>query len=306
MRTIVHLSDLHFNWVQEELVPKLVETVRALKPNVVAISGDFTQHARPKEFERARTFVRSLPGHLIMVPGNHDMAFLNPWRRITQRLSLYKQYITHDLQPHYSDAEISMVGLNTARVAHLRNGRVREWQVDHMEDVMSRAEPGAVRILVTHHPFDLPESYEAAELIGSRVMKRVVAAVDVLLAGHMHISHAAPTAIRYKLAGSSAIFVQAGTALSTRERGEPNAFQVIRTHGSSIEVEQYAENPAADGFHPVKTTRFIRSESGWKAATLEVSPAATLEDMQVLRAERAIASDIPGNEVTPREPVGHP
>jgi 3',5'-cyclic AMP phosphodiesterase CpdA len=303
MRTIVHLSDLHFNWIQEELVPKLMDTVRALKPNIVAISGDFTQHARPKEFERARTFVLSLPGHLIMVPGNHDMAFLNPWRRVTQRLMLYKQYITSDLQPHYSDAEVTIAGLNTARVSNLRSGRIREWQVDHIEEVMSRADPGAIRILVTHHPFDLPQSYAAAKLIGSRVMQRVVAAVDVLLAGHMHISHAAPTAIRYKLEGNSAIFVQAGTALSTRARGEPNAFQVIRTQGSSIEVEQYSENPTLDGFHPVKTTRFIRSESGWKAAALEVNPAATPEDMQLLRVEQRIASDIPGNEVTARHPV---
>ena len=161
------------------------------------------------------------------------MAFLNPWRRVTQRLSLYKQYITNDLQPHYSDAEMTIVGLNTARVAHLRDGRVREWQVDHMEQLMSVSEPGAVRILVTHHPFDLPESYADAELIGSAVMKRVVAAVDVLLAGHMHISHAAPTAIRYKLAGNSAVFVQAGSACRVH-RGEP-LVQVLRTtfqHGS--------------------------------------------------------------------------
>jgi 3',5'-cyclic AMP phosphodiesterase CpdA len=304
MRTIVHLSDLHFNMVDEDLIPKLVEAVRALKPNVVAVSGDFTQNARPDEFERARTFVRSLPGHLILVPGNHDMAFLNPWRRVMQRLSLYKQYITNNLQPHYSDAEMSIVGLNTARVAHLRNGRVRDWQVDQMEDVMSVAEPGAVRILVTHHPFDLPESYAAAELIGSTVMKRVVAAVDVLLAGHMHISHAAPTAIRYKLGGNSAIFVQAGTALSTRSRGEPNSFQVLRTYGSSLEVEQFSASDAALGYHPVKKTRFVRSESGWRADTLEVNAAATPEDLRVLRIEQRIASDIPGNSVEPRQPVG--
>ena len=304
MRTIVHLSDLHFNRVEEELIPKLVATVRSLRPNIVAISGDFTQHARTEEFERARTFIRSLPGHLILVPGNHDMAFLNPWRRVTQRLSLYKQYITHNLQPDYSDAEITIIGLNSARVSHLRNGRIREWQVDHMEHVMGVSEPGAVRILVTHHPFDLPESYAAAELIGSSVMKRVVAAVDVLLAGHMHISHAAPTAIRYKLAGNSAVFVQAGTALSTRSRGEPNSFQVLRTYGSRMEVEQYSANDPAAGFHPVKKTRFVRSESGWRADTLEVNAAATPEDLRVLRVEQRIATDIPGNSVAPRQPVG--
>ena len=68
------------------------------------------------------------------------------------------------------------------------------------------------------------------------MMKRVVAAVDVLLAGHMHISHAAPTAIRYKLAGNSAVFVQAGTALSTtrprRAKLIPGSANLRFQHGS--------------------------------------------------------------------------
>lgn len=297
MKTVVHLSDLHFNWVDEKLIPGLIDRVRQINPQFVAISGDFTQHARTSEFERASAFVRSLPGRLILVPGNHDMAFLNPWRRATQRLKLYKQYITHDLQPFYADAEIAILGLSTARVSHLRAGHIREWQIDHMEEVMSIAEPGAIRILVTHHPFDLPESYRAAELIGSHAMKRVVGAVDVLLAGHMHISHAAPTAIRYKLAGRSSIFVQAGTALSTRSRGEPNGFQVIQTSGGRVDVQQYSASEYE--FHPVKKTRFVRSSSGWRAEALEIDPAATLRDLHSLEVEREIASEIPGNVLQP-------
>lgn len=261
MRTIVHLSDLHFNRVEEHLVSKLTECIREINPQIVAISGDFTQHAWPVEFERARDFVRGLPGRLILVPGNHDMAFYNPWRRAVQRLQLYKRYLTSNLQPSYSDAEVAILGLNTARVSHLRNGRIRDWQVDRMQEHMDTAEPGAVRILVTHHPFDLPESFAKAELIGARVIRRIVASVDVLLAGHMHISHAAPTAERYKLDGNSAIFVQSGTALSTRGRGECNSFQVLRVSRSGIEVEQFSAG--ADGFRAAKSIRFVRSDSGW-------------------------------------------
>lgn len=297
MRTLVHLSDLHFNRIDEKLVPGLVERVKQINPQILAISGDFTQHARTSEFERASAFLRALPGRLILVPGNHDMAFLNPWRRATQRLKLYKQYITHDLQPFYADAEIAILGLSTARVSHLRAGRVREWQLDHLEEVMSIVEPGALRVLVTHHPFDLPESYRAAELIGSHAIKRVVASVDVLLAGHMHISHAAPTAIRYKLAGNSAIFVQAGTTLSTRSRGEPNSFQVVRTSSGRIDVQQYSASESE--FHPVKKTRFVRSSSGWRADALEIDPAATSDDLHSLDVERAMAADVPGNILQP-------
>jgi 3',5'-cyclic AMP phosphodiesterase CpdA len=227
--------------------------------------------------------LRSLPGQLILVPGNHDMAFFNPWRRAVQRLKLYKEYITSDLQPFYADAAVSILGLSTPRVSHLRNGRIREWQIDRLEELMSRCEPGAVRVLVTHHPFDLPEPYKKGDLIGSRLIKRVVASVDVLLAGHMHISHAAPTAMRYKFGADSAVFVQAGTALSTRGRGEPNSFQVIRTSRSSIEVEQYSAND--QGFHPVKKSRFVRGASGWRAEGLEVESTATVEDIQAVKAE---------------------
>lgn len=295
MTTIVHLSDLHFNRVREPLVPKLLESVKSIRPDIVAISGDFTQHAWPSEFERARAFVFGLPGHLIMVPGNHDMAFFNPLRRAVQRLTLYKQHITSNLQPYYSDAEVSILGLSTARVSHFRNGRIREWQIDHLEELMSHSERGAVRILVTHHPFDLPESYKKAELIGARVIKRIVASVDILLAGHMHISHAAPTAMRYKLAGQSAIFVQAGTALSTRERGETNSFQVIRVTQNSIDVQQYSAPD--DDFHPVKNTRFVRGEGGWQAEVTQIDEAATPEDLQVVEAEQQIVAEVAGETV---------
>ena len=103
---------------------------------------------------------------------------------------------------------------------------------------MAEAAEGAIRILVTHHPFDLPEKFHARELIGTRrnIVQRVVGCVDMLLAGHMHISHAGPTALRYKISGQSAIFVQAGTALSSRMRGESNSFQLIETGERSIRV----------------------------------------------------------------------
>lgn len=265
MKTIVHLSDLHFNRIDESLVAPLTDCIQQIRPHLIAVSGDFTQHAWPSEFERARDFLSNLPGRLILVPGNHDMAFYNPWRRAVQRLQLYKRFISSDLEPFYSDSDVAILGLNTARVSHLRNGRIRAWQVERLRTAMEKAEPGAVRILVTHHPFDLPEAFAHGELIGARVIKQVVASVDVLLAGHMHISHAAPTAIRYKLAGHSSIFVQAGTALSTRGRGEANSLQVIRIACQAIEVEQY--NAGKHGFHPVKQTRFIRGSQGWLVGT---------------------------------------
>ena len=48
MRTLVHLSDLHFGRVDPIVVDALRTTVTELAPDLVAVSGDFTQRARSK------------------------------------------------------------------------------------------------------------------------------------------------------------------------------------------------------------------------------------------------------------------
>jgi 3',5'-cyclic AMP phosphodiesterase CpdA len=241
MRTIVHLSDLHFGRIDSRQVEPLLARVHALEPDLTAVSGDFTQNGTEREFREAAEFVKRLPGHVIAVPGNHDMAFLNVWKRATQRLRLFRRYITDNPEPFYLDEELAVMGLNTARITHLRDGRIREWQIRRLEERMREVPSECIRVLVTHHPFDLPSIYTSDDIVdrGARFMQRVTACIDLMLAGHMHISHAGPTAERYSVGGDSAVFVQAGTALSTRMRGEENSFQTIRTSPGAIEVQQY-------------------------------------------------------------------
>ena len=61
MRTLVHLSDLHFGRVDIELIEPLLAAVADAKPDLVVISGDLTQRARKREFEDARAFLDRLP-----------------------------------------------------------------------------------------------------------------------------------------------------------------------------------------------------------------------------------------------------
>lgn len=267
MRTIVHLSDLHFDKIDAHLIEPAVEAVNSINPDVLAVSGDLTQHAHANEFEAAMGFLRRLPGRLIVVPGNHDMAFYNIWRRATQRLRLFRELVSNDPEPFYSDDEIAVLGLNTARVTHLRDGRIRGWQVRRMEERMAAAPPDAVRVLVTHHPFDLPVDFHQRELVGRgrEYLPRVVKCIDVMLAGHMHISFAGPTAVRFKIEGHSAIFVQAGTALSTRRRTECNSFHTIRVSHGAIETEQWLESHGR--FEGQQRAKFHKTPMGWAPVT---------------------------------------
>src|SRR5215210_6582583 len=115
MRKVVHLSDLHFGRVDESVLKPLIQTVEELKPDVVAVSGDLTQRARSHQFKEARAFLDALPGHQIVVPGNHDVPLWNVFARFLQPLTKYRRYITQELRPFYSDEELAIMGINTAR-----------------------------------------------------------------------------------------------------------------------------------------------------------------------------------------------
>ena len=115
MRTIVHLSDLHFGKVDQALLAPLRTLIDQLEPHVVVVSGDLSQRARSAEFQAARGYLDSLPGPQIVVPGNHDVPLYNIFSRFLTPLVKYQRYVTDDLSPEYVDDEIAVLGINTAR-----------------------------------------------------------------------------------------------------------------------------------------------------------------------------------------------
>ena len=269
MRTLIHLSDLHFGRVDQALLGPLRDLVHSIAPDVVVISGDLTQRAKPEQFEEARAFLDSLPGPQIVVPGNHDISLYNVFRRFVKPLARYKRYITDDLDPMYVDDEIAVVGVNTARSLTIKDGRVNKEQVTKIREELAGLDPKITRIVVTHHPFDLPTTFEEQDLVNRAPMAMEVFAecgVDVLLAGHMHVSHAASTASRYQIDAYAALVVQAGTATSTRGRGEVNSFNLLRVEHERVEVDRYGWDALTNTFRVILTEKFLRSGNVWAPA----------------------------------------
>jgi 3',5'-cyclic AMP phosphodiesterase CpdA len=266
MRTLVHLSDLHFGRVDQALLGPLRELVERIAADVVVISGDLTQRAKEEEFEAARAFLDSLPGPQIIVPGNHDISLYNVFRRFVKPLDRYRRYITDDLDPVYIDDEIAVVGVNTARSLTIKDGRVSHEQVAAIRERLAAVGPDVTRIVVTHHPFDLPDSFEKRDLVVRAPMAMEVFAetgVDILMAGHMHASHAGSTAARYQIAEYAALVVQAGTATSTRGRGEVNSFNVVRVEPLRVEIDRYGWDVVHGQFSLISTEKFIRAGNIW-------------------------------------------
>jgi 3',5'-cyclic AMP phosphodiesterase CpdA len=266
MRTLVHLSDLHFGRVDPELLDPLRDLVHKIAPTVVVVSGDLTQRAKSEQFEEARAWLDTLPGPQIIVPGNHDISLYNVFRRFVLPLERYKRYITDDLDPVYIDDEIAVLGVNTARSLTWKDGRVNKEQVDKIRATLAGLPQDLTRVVVTHHPFDLPKGAEEDDLVDRAHMAMDVFAdvgVDLLMAGHLHQSHAGNTQARYKISEYAALVVQAGTATSTRGRGEVNSFNVIRIESQKIEVDRYGWDAVHKQFQLMATEKFMRSGNVW-------------------------------------------
>jgi len=265
MRKILHLSDLHFGRINPVLIDPLMRTVRELEPDLVAISGDLTQRARSYQFQQARSFLDALPKPQIVVPGNHDIPLHNLFARFVEPLTKYRRYITNDLQPVYEDEQIIIIGVNTARSSVFKGGRINSSQVSRLRQKFCSMGKGVVKAVVTHHPFDLPEGHNERDLVGRARMAMTELAecgADLFLAGHLHISHTGHTK-RYNIHGHSALVVQAGTATSTRERGEANSFNLLRIAYPEISVDRYVWNSSTMSFAVSSREHFKQIDEGW-------------------------------------------
>jgi 3',5'-cyclic AMP phosphodiesterase CpdA len=242
MPRLVHLSDLHFGAHDERLVEGVEERIDELKPDLVVISGDFTQRARTEQFREACHFLERLQdaGHEVLgVPGNHDVPLYDVLRRFLSPLARYRRFIDDNLCPFVELPGLAVLGINTARSLTFKDGRINQDQVAFIRDTFSRAPRDSFRVLVTHHPlFALPVGEEISRAIGRQELALDAiegAGVDMLLAGHNHHAsshHASDLVTR----AGGALVVQAGTATSTRVREQEQSFNAIDVADGSVTI----------------------------------------------------------------------
>ena len=266
MRTLIHLSDLHFGRVDPRIVTPLLDFIRATSPDLVAISGDLTQRARTSEFQSAHRFLDAIPFPQIVVPGNHDVPLYNLFSRFLRKLNRYQSLINADLEPFYRDSEITVSGVNTVRALAWKNGRINRQQLEKLRARFSNVPAAKVKIVVTHHPFDLPEGVNGDHVVGrARLAIQTLAEcrVDLLLAGHFHVGATGHTATRYPFENYSALIISSGTSTSTRGRGQANSLNVIQIDGAKITIARQTWRPERGLFDLFSNERFSRVENGW-------------------------------------------
>ncbi|HEY8746387.1 MAG TPA: metallophosphoesterase [Tepidisphaeraceae bacterium] len=264
MRTIAHISDLHFGRIDPPVAEGLIEDLKAHTPTLLVASGDFTQRARPSQYELAASYLKRLPSPQLVVPGNHDIPLWDVFRRVLFPLDRYRKYISADPFPEYRDDELLVMGVNTARSFTRTSGWINRDQIEHLRARTRDVPASVMKVLVTHHPFIPPPRKPDADVLvgGERALREVEeCGFELLLAGHLHLAYHDDVRAHHLGANQSVLSVQAGTATSTRRRGEPNAYNWITLSHDLIAVAVRAWNGQA--FEESLVTRYEKSGGQW-------------------------------------------
>lgn len=260
--TIAHLSDLHFGRISHPgVVDALVNEVNERTVDLVVMSGDLTQRARPSEFEAARETLEAIQAPTIVVPGNHDIyPWWRPFRRLRSPLKRYRRYITDDLAPTFGTESTAVLGLSSPFGATVKGGRLGPRDRETIRNYFGAVADGRFKVLVVHHHLTRIRSIGPHDVAGQARKALNTAAdvgVDLILCGHLHVSHIEPIDV---IPGKKRLVIaSAGTATSNRWRyptGPVNFYNVITVEPDAFRVEERRYLPSEDLFQSDSVTTF--------------------------------------------------
>ena len=274
MLTIVHGSDLHFGRLHDpDVAEAFLRSTKSIGPDLIVLSGDFTQRAKIREYGEARKYLDRLPRvPTVVTPGNHDVPLYRVFERIFAPYRNYAKYIQEELDTVTRIPGLTVVGLSSAAPRRaIVNGRILGRQLDFAREAFQRAPTGDFKAVVAHHHLAPAPDYEGNRpLPQARAILDAFGAMGVELAmgGHLHRSYIGNSLDVSPSAGRDrgVVIVQCGTTTSLRGRAREkakNSFNVIRLASEKLEVAQYLYFQDPKRFAPVGVHLFPRSPCRW-------------------------------------------
>ena len=228
MSSLLQISDTHFGTEQPPVVEALTALARQQRPDLIVLSGDITQRARPAQFRAARALTDRLGLPLLAVPGNHDIPLFDLWARLRRPYARYIAAFGADLEPVYCSPDLMVVCVNTTRAWRHKDGEISRLQIDRVARLLAGAEAAQLRVVVVHQPVAVTREQDLPNLLrghAAALQRWAAAGADIVMGGHIHL----PYVMALEGLARPMWVVQAGTAVSSRVRkGVPNSVNLLR------------------------------------------------------------------------------
>jgi 3',5'-cyclic AMP phosphodiesterase CpdA len=258
---LLQVSDPHFGTEQPPVLEALLRLARAQQPDVLLLSGDITQRARPSQFDAARAFVDRLQVPVVLaIAGNHDIPLFNPLARLLWPYAGFKRVFGPELEPRFENAAVLVLSVKTTRRWRHSDGEVSSRQVERVAQALAGARPGQWRIVLVHQPVAVTREQDRHNLLHGRahaLRRWAEAGADLIVGGHIHLPFVLPLHALDPALARPMWAVQAGTALSHRVRADAgNSVNIIRL-GPAVglgaprgpcRVERWDFQPASESF----------------------------------------------------------
>lgn len=269
MSVLLQISDTHFGTEQPVVVEALVALALQQQPDIVVLSGDITQRARPAQFRQAREFVDRLKAPVVAIPGNHDIPLMDIAARLFRPYARYALAFGNTLEPVFICSDMLVVCVNTTRAYRHKNGEVSQTQIDRVAQLLQAANTSQLRVVVVHQPIAVMHAHDTVNLLRNHAAAQkqwAAAGADLVMGGHIHL----PYTLALSGLARPMWAVQAGTGVSKRVRaGAPNSVNVVRwgsTLGAGLcHIEQWDFNVTSHAFACVKVTQVVPARAGYGA-----------------------------------------
>jgi len=254
---ILHLSDLHFGYEDGESLAIIYKYVNAFPVDLIVASGDLSAAGLQTELTACAEWLASLGPPVMAVPGNHDAPYFEFFPRFYRPFRRFRAAAQGRMARDWVSGDVCVVGINTARGWQMRLnwalGSISPAQTARAAGVLRNAAPGALKIVVTHHPLVWPRdpALPGDTHGGLKAAQALVrAGAHLFLAGHLHVMRDTP----FSEDGRQALAVTGGT-VCTRLRGDPQGFNVIEVQGSSVRIDRFGIEAGSANLRSVRVAK---------------------------------------------------
>ncbi len=233
MFTLAHISDVHLaplpepsisqlmskritgyiNWKKNRksslgasTLDKIISHLKSQSPTHIAVTGDLTNLALPKEYDNAHMFLESLgtSENVSAICGNHDAYVPGA---LKNAISTWQPYLSGDdkLTDNESDFpylrirdKVAIIGCNSAEATlpFMATGYFREKQAVRLTKLLEETKD-MCRVVMIHHPPFHSATPKYKRLIGINLFQETIKThgAELIIHGHTHL------ATRTKIAG---------------------------------------------------------------------------------------------------------